>query len=222
MIEINLLPLERRPVERTPLPRFLLLVVGVVLITLELFYGAYLWVIEVPKTRSELRDVQRTRADMKEEADKVDELENEIDQLSARHRAVINLVTERNKRIWSPVLDQLDEPEVLPEQVWLTKFDFKPPQRNQPGIATLRGYVRGSGRERMDVLSLFLRNIQENDYFSRMFPDIKLKEFEVEELNPSEEASSASARNLPTEALLFEVELTMQVSQPEPAGKKKK
>ena len=134
MIAINLLPEDRRPVERTPLPRFMVIVGGVagfsvevVMIYLFLFVRTTQLTEDKAGLRLLLEQLQR------DEAHVVD-LENDIRRIKQRAGSVQKLI--RDRRVWAPILHHLTDPKVLPSTIWFDKL------RLQRGG---RGGRRGAG-----------------------------------------------------------------------------
>lgn len=209
MIEINLLPVDRRPVERTPLPRFVALLVGILVVGAELFYAFLYLAIWIPHDETSLAELRVNAKRKKVEAEEADKYQKAIDELNVRTKAVIQLIRERNQTwVWTPILDHLDEPSVLPEEVWLTKFDLKPPSGRSSGTATVNGFVRGGAHERYDKLADFVRNLSTDEVIGKRFA-VTVKQINQVELTriPKE---YRSPKPLPRQVLAFELELTVK------------
>jgi Tfp pilus assembly protein PilN len=121
MIKINLLPEELRPLEKTPLARFLVIVLGVALATTALFMFATLQFWKLPAAEDAKARAAATKKQKQEEAKKFDEINAEIEFYKLRINTVNSISRERN--IWSKKLYQLhrvvaeDSPDVSLKQV---------------------------------------------------------------------------------------------------------
>jgi Tfp pilus assembly protein PilN len=209
MIEINLLPPDRRPIERTPLPRFVALLVGILVIGAELFYAFLFHAIRIPNDKEALGQLKVNAERKKTDAAQADKYQKAIDDLNVRTKAVVDLIRNRNKTwVWTPVLDHLDEPSVLPDEVWLTKLDVKPPAGKSPGSATIIGFVRGGVHERIDKFAEFVGNLRTDEVIEKRF-NVQLKAVQTVEL-PKPPKDYRSARVLPREALAFELLLEVR------------
>ncbi len=134
MIEINLLPPEHRPVERTPLPRLLTILTGVLLTMAELVLCAWLTVLWIPAAEARRNKAKSEEAAKADEADKVKELEEELETYRKREGALARLFKERIR--WTRVLDRLADARKTNPDVVLTTMELK------------KASVRGIGRRR--------------------------------------------------------------------------
>lgn len=108
MLKVNLLPEDRRQRERTPLPRFIVLLVGVAIITSELAicgYGYMQW-------QTLLSEKERLQSRVKELQPKVEtfnKLKEDISQLKQRKNILEEIRPEglKEKYQWSYAIDQL-------------------------------------------------------------------------------------------------------------------
>jgi len=105
MIEVNLLPLELRKAERTPLPRLMTIMGGTALIcVLGVFLMSRLQVIN--KTKKKLRDEKAKQPQLQKEADEVKELKKKREEFYLRQKTIIR---EFNNRItWGEKLWHLN------------------------------------------------------------------------------------------------------------------
>lgn len=213
MIEINLLPRDRRPTEKTPLPRFILVVAGVALVCVEIVLAFLFLLIRIPGGTRHLESLKEMRKQRLEEAKRADKLEAQIAEIETRRKAVEALYAPGKVLRWSDVLDQLDEEEVLPEPVWLTRFEVKSTGTMAAATATMTGYVRGAGQDRQANLNRFIKNLNDNEQVGKRFESVVPVKFGDEKLRVPQD-NKASSRPLPDEALGFELELT--IKQPKP------
>ncbi len=125
MIKINLLPPNERPVDRTPLPRFLLIVADAVVGAAVVAYLAYLVLVQVKAVDADLQENRRKLADYAADAREHDRLEakiqeklakiKEIDQVAGRdivwHEVIDALwtVVARNEHVWFDEIKVLDD-----------------------------------------------------------------------------------------------------------------
>ena len=105
MIQINLLPPELRPLERTPLNRFVIIIAGAALTTAALFIFLVLQFSTLPNAIQKRDGVKEEIKRKKVLAAKYDELEQEIQFFKLREDTVKKLRKERY--IWSKKLFQL-------------------------------------------------------------------------------------------------------------------
>lgn len=143
MIEINLLPEERRPVERTPLPRFLTMLFGVVGICIEVVIFVY-FLMKIPNLIEAKERLTRSIDRKDREIKQVKQLEDKMEELLDRRVLVIQLYTRR--RLWAPILHRLNE--ARPEKLWFDSLKLQTKQASrarEKGEANLMlsGYARG-------------------------------------------------------------------------------
>ena len=217
MIEINLLPPERRPVERTPFPRLVAIFVGVAVISAEIFFSLILFFYTIPQKTGE-RDTMKTALQAKqEEVKRADELEKQIAEVDERRKVIESLYAQRQE--WTPVFDHLDEPEVIPDEVWLTSFDITP-SSDKPGSGKITGLARGKSPE--TTVGNFIKNMQIDDRIGKAFSKIEFNDIKVVTLNPgsrSERPGTASAAGsgqnvIPATASQFTVSLEIPPIKP--------
>ncbi len=213
MIEVNLLPEERRPVERTPLPRFLVILGGVLGFCIEgvaLALILYDW-----RPKQDILAIHQQRINAAQETiGKIEKLTAEIADFKERTAGIDRLYKAR--RVWAPILYRLsDEPEVLPPGVWFRKLELKKGSvgtRGQPPGDVLRisGYARDpSGRndraEMYSAMGEFAKNLKT---FSDEF------EKQVTHADPAAvknlPASAAPASDTPKKAVSFTFELKLK------------
>lgn len=108
MLNVNLLPEDRRQRERTPLPRFIVLLVGVAIITSEIAvcgYGYMQW----QTLLQEQEQLQSRKKNLQPKVDTFNELQQDINQLEQRQEILEEIRPEglKEKYQWSYAIDQL-------------------------------------------------------------------------------------------------------------------
>lgn len=121
MIEVNLLPEDRRPVERTPIPRFLTILAGVAGFCIE---GVFLLLLIglFPEKRNALRDLNLRLQQAEDRVKQVKEIEARIADIKKRRDRVEKLYNDR--RVWAPILYRLCDPGLLPSRVWFKRLEL--------------------------------------------------------------------------------------------------
>lgn len=131
MIEINLLPEERRPVERTPLPRLISIFAGVILGFVQVLFLIQYYMISIPNRLTDIRDKTNDRDAFKAQADRVDGIEQSIQKLEKVRKTLGEL--ESDRVCWARILDRLADS--FPEGLWLKElsisYDRAGPLRGQ-------------------------------------------------------------------------------------------
>jgi Tfp pilus assembly protein PilN len=214
MIEVNLLPEDRRPVVRTPLPRFLTILGGVAAFCIEaLFLVLFLW--KYPRKEAELQQwvmrENRAETDIK----RVREIEGQMKALDQRKAGVEKLYNDR--RMWAPFLYRLCDPEVLPPQVWYRDIRLEKGRGRDAGEGVaIEGYAWA--KDSTDRAAMFreftdfVRNLQiEHPMFSEYLagrPEIVRSE--IQKLPTGRDIPESA----PKEALAFELRLPLKSTTP--------
>ena len=173
MIAINLLPEDRRPVERTPLPRFLVIVGGVAGFCLEIVVlGMFALRFPEMRQRREGNKVQQER--LKEETKLVDDIERQISRLKQRGDCIEKL--RQDRRVWAPILYRLSAPEILSPAIWFRSVKLEQARgRGVRGavakkVLVLDGYARGpDSATMMQEVTGFLGKLRK---LYQAFPDV--------------------------------------------------
>lgn len=121
MIEINLLPPELRPVERTPLPRFLVWCVGAAVAVAGGFLLVFMYLKWLPDLKQESATLDEQISQKQALAAEADKLDREIAEIGKRQKAIEQLW--KGRTIWWAKLDQLVD--LVPEYVGLESLSFK-------------------------------------------------------------------------------------------------
>ena len=167
MLLIDLLPEDRRPVERTPLPRLLTVIGGVLLAGVELALIALFLGVKVP-------EAERRRQEVKSRLDEMRQLMVERDKLKAeqaeyeQRKAIITQLCQKRIR-WAEKLDALCDPTVLPDMVWLKSLKVE----SKPGMLettekylVMEGWARGDeSRVRIEAINKFIKRLESNERF---------------------------------------------------------
>jgi Tfp pilus assembly protein PilN len=151
MIEINLLPPQYRAVERTPLPIFLTLVGGLLLVAGSLV--ALAWATRDARKAEELKgNLTAERNEKKKQAQVVDQLEEEIKEAQGRVDTLLNIA--ESKIYWAQKLEQLVRS--LPASVWIDSLSIS---QKQPGVGEVKLVcnARGTGFNKLAELKQSLR-----------------------------------------------------------------
>lgn len=158
MIRVNLLPEDRRPAERTPLPRLLIIFFGVFIMGLEVVGLIYYYGLAIPNANAYLDSIEKNIPKYKAEAQLVEKDRNEIEKLKVRMDAVRDLV--KGRRTWAIIFERLRD--VTPEAIWIRSFGFKKGRSADGGIVIeLEASAAGPNpRKMLDEITAFMRSIE--------------------------------------------------------------
>ena len=212
MIRINLLPEERRPAERTPLPRFLIYVGGLLGFGVAAFL--LVWLVMNYRTMEKVKTDLIVRINSEQRTiDKINELNREI--VGFRKRKVEIQQLYRDRRRWAPILHMLHDDKVLPRSVWLEQMELKKGVAGARGTAlsyvlVVSAYARGKALVAMvQGRNDFARNIANTDVYAAEFegepawPDIgQMKSLRAQ--------AEDALPDVPTEALSFAMSLKVK------------
>ena len=197
MIEINLLPPQYRTVERTPLPVFLGVIGGIVVIAgLGMWWGAL-----VTKKNNLItnRDAKKNTKESKaREVEEIKKLEKEIADSQGRIDTVLGIA--ESKIYWGAKLDQLMK--ILPTYAWIESLSF------DGSKVVLSCKARGTSLQRYTELRQRFRN---DTNFMYNFDPIPLTAIDV--VNPG-------PNYLERAVLSFTVTLPIRQVEQAPAQKK--
>ena len=180
MIKINLLPLDKRKTERTPLKGAGLMiadaaVIGVILI------GVIISWIQILNTGKEIDEKEKTLASLQEDVKKHDRLTAEVAQLQ-RDADDLARVTGMRPFEWSEVFDKIWDCVEKQKRVWLDSIEFAEGKQMESKVKALDqktsitnvkyGVVLKCHVGGLDVKSLtaFRRELKEDPTLSRLFP----------------------------------------------------
>jgi Tfp pilus assembly protein PilN len=144
MIEINLLPVEMRQSEGTPLPRLMSILGGALAATLGVVLVANYYIVDLPRTRQNIRNMEETKKKKLAEKDEVDKLEAEINKIKTKVSALKNL--ERSRVRWVRLLDAFSKS--IPDGVVVRNLRVDPDAGGAPDVGkkfklTLTGLTTG-------------------------------------------------------------------------------
>ncbi len=121
MIRINLLPVEKRKKERTPLPRFGLIVLDVGVLTAIVFYCVWVY-LQILVVEDEVRQLNQTKADLQPYVDKHRDLQG---RLAALRSQLTEIEQTTGRRIeWWRAMDSLWEVINSNPRVWLSEISL--------------------------------------------------------------------------------------------------
>jgi hypothetical protein len=183
MIKINLLPSEKRKAERTPLPRFFLIVINAAALVLFGAGIAFYALIKIPSINARVKDAQRTRADLQSAVDEHDRLEKDLKALQAKV-GQIDQLTRRNIEWWSAV-NALWDVIVDNEKVWIDEIkmlegkqsaaEFKKADSTfkdtPPYGVTMKCHVAGDD---VETMTRFRTALKEHALLKKLLPTINM------------------------------------------------
>lgn len=120
MIRINLLPLEKRKPERTPLPRFALIIAGAALATGILVYLAYVW-LDIRSKSNEIKEVTKEIEALKPAEKEYNDKDAEKKLIEATLSDLGKVQSERMIP-WATIIDALWEVVHQNPRIWLEDF----------------------------------------------------------------------------------------------------
>ena len=218
MLLIDLLPEDRRAVERTPLPRLLTVIGGVLVCGVELAVIAFLFVVTIPAART-ARDVEESKLPgLDTRRKRIEELTTELAEFKRRKATIMKIYGERIR--WAQKLDVISNPAVLPDRIWLSSLDI---EEQRSGTArdkylVIRGWAQGeNSKVRIDAISKFAKRLESKEEFLEDFEGDLSRDlrFEYVKLNPPKEAPEGA----PTEALLFRMQTRFKPQAPTKRGR---
>lgn len=168
MIRINLLPLEARRAESTPLPRLLVTLAGTALLAMMFFTALWLFLAAIP-AQNNLKTTKETLLRQQQQlARQADQIEAKIKHYERRASAVKALNTARIQ--WAEQLDWICDQ--VPEDVWLSTVTVRAPA-NRSGrasesgpIIVMKAFCSGTDEARV---ANFLKTIQAHSQFARFY-----------------------------------------------------
>lgn len=124
MIKINLLPSEKRRPERTPLPRFLILIAGIAISLILLFLDIKTFT-EIKNQRVKLNDERSTLNAAKQQTKEYNKIKKQYDKISKIEKSIKTLNEKYTKAEWIKIIDELMNVMNHPasEKVWITSLE---------------------------------------------------------------------------------------------------
>lgn len=192
MLKINLLPPERRQRARTPLPRFMILLVGVALITIEVAVGAWGY-MEWKELVQQKQSLEREKKSLKPYVQTFQKLQSEIGKLEKRKK-ILNEIRPQGKKEkyqWSYALDQLFTVIDQSPALWIEGLKGKMDKKGKRGASSsLSLSFQTKAAEPLGRLTNFQKRmkkrlIREEKVFTnleRVWHEYSKQEVEVEDL----------------------------------------
>lgn len=162
MIEINMLPMERRQKEQTPLPVYLSLVGGVALLSTFLFLWLYQG-IRVGQLREEQERVRARLTEINQNFAAAEDLEHQIQENQNRLETILDI--HEGKIFWYQKLGWLAG--LMPAQVWLESLQFSESSR-ATGPRTAAGpqlTMECASEGSLDTVNEFVAGMRESTNF---------------------------------------------------------
>jgi len=188
MIEINLLPLEHRPIDRTPAPRLATLLIGTLLASLLVVVSGYFWYVRKPQLANEYRNLKTQQKQFQDDALEVDQIDGKIREYRARQGTVVTLIDQRVS--WTRLLDSLADKCTEDPKVWLTELDYTAAMQigfmvgggEKGDTIKLIGYGLGEdGTQMFAHANRFIGQVRAYESFAQMFVPggIFFRDFEI-------------------------------------------
>lgn len=225
MIEINLLPEDRRPAKGTPLPRLLVILGGVIGFCLEIVVLG-MFALRFRGKQGDLQGLKFEREGIRKLAEQVDVLQAEISWINERGGSAKMLLKDR--REWAPILYRLSDPEILPPAIWFRKVSIKQPGRGagRKAVAAkaclvLEGYAQGPDTGTMLYeITAFQANLQRlvEDFADDFDGEPKAEDRAVATLSTGRDISE----HAPKEAYTFTIRIPLKTVGAGAAKKKEK
>jgi Tfp pilus assembly protein PilN len=137
MITINLLPADLRPIERTPLPRFLAILIGVALAAVGVVFLVLMQFILVPRARDAVAKEEEVLASLRPQAAEHQKVTADLKDITQRENALQEIY--KTRTIWWKKLDLLCD--LIPSSyIGLTTLSFtEPASAGGPAAAAADG-----------------------------------------------------------------------------------
>jgi Tfp pilus assembly protein PilN len=124
MITINLLPADLRPIERTPLPRFLVIIVGLTLGLVGVVFLTFMQLIFIPRAHDAVVSKDAVLANLRQQAVKYQKVTAELKDITQRESSLQAIY--KTRTIWWEKLDLLCD--LIPSSyIGLTALSFIEP-----------------------------------------------------------------------------------------------
>lgn len=171
MIEVNLLPPEFRPPEKTPLPLFITVVLGITLVGAIFIYEINLK-SQLTKLQEDNRALTAEKAKLDAKKGEVDGLNREIATLKARQDMIIAI--SQSKIMWSQKLMQLATIMGGFQEFWLSRMTLTRSQKS----GTLDLAVSAGGKDLREV-ARFQDAIKDDPNFYYHFERLESSEVQI-------------------------------------------
>ncbi|MBN2713370.1 MAG: hypothetical protein JXR97_13200 [Planctomycetes bacterium] len=180
MIEINLLPESMRKAEATPLPRFIAICVGIILIGALVVWNLYL-LKETDNKNKTLAQLQKTLKEKKAKAAELDEIEGKL--ASIRDHVDVIKGLYKKRRIWSKLLYDLkqitthdpsvDDANPMARYIWLNEIVLNSGKKGESDVLEVNGYASNNEdpTASLEDVQILLREM--TDHKSKEGPEVK-------------------------------------------------
>ncbi|RMG11437.1 MAG: hypothetical protein D6731_15565 [Planctomycetota bacterium] len=175
MIEINLLPPEYRPGDKTSLPLLLTIAVGMVVVGSITLWGLDLN-RQLGKLKSEASDLQKEKASLEADVQKVKQIERKIARQRARQDTIIAI--SQSKVMWSLKLQQLSQIMSRFPNFWVKSMVLTKGRKNR----ALKLTVSATGSNLSEV-ARFRNALKEDPNFFYHFDKLESYDVRIVELS---------------------------------------
>jgi Tfp pilus assembly protein PilN len=132
MITINMLPADLRPIERTPLPRFLTILIGAALAAVGVVFLVAMQFILIPRVRADITSKEEVLANLSQQAAEFQTLTDDLKSITQRENALQEIY--KTRTIWWKKLDLLCD--LIPSSyIGLTTLGFNESAAGAGGAA---------------------------------------------------------------------------------------
>jgi len=198
VIEVNLLPEEWRPKERTPWPRFAVILATVVIGGIEAAFLAGLMINKIPAADLDLTSVKKALQKKTVELDRKKKIAAKVQEYRKQLDAMVKL--RESQTLWTKKLASLSSNMVTPNGVWITKLTL---QESAGGFAgrggaeknrylVINGYARGDpeGRGMQDSATMlkkvknFMKYLQDDKkgFYEDFEGEVEMSDWAVTEI----------------------------------------
>ena len=229
MIEINLLPPEHRPVERTPPARLAAILLGVGLSAAGVVAWAWLSWVTVPNAARDRDEKKKNMEKAQSDAAEVQKIETELKAFETRENVLRGLFKERV--CWARLLDRLAEAraKMKDEMVVLTNVELRKSTPTGPAAGGrpteirqlyLKGYVpapEGAATDLRKSVLEFIETLRKDRKFTDVFQGEPLYRGDrfIENLGTGTGGAKPDPR-IPKSGLEFEVAFNFKAATPPP------
>jgi hypothetical protein len=224
MIKINLLPLDKRKTERTPLKGAGLMIADAAVLVVVVIL-VVIHVIQIGNLNTEIAEKKKTVASLQEDVKKHDMLKAKAEEL-ARQLTDLEKVTATRPFYWSEVIDALWDTVAKHKRVWLDDIqqadgkvmesklkalDANSPVTNSKHGILLKCHVGGTD---VRALTNFRRELKEHPTLARYFPVVN---FDIS-YRQSDQKEFTEKYSLDFEVFLVNTGQTSEPTSAPPAG----
>jgi hypothetical protein len=202
MIKINLLPPSERPVDRTPLPRFLLILTTVAAAAGAVAFIAYLIFVQVRSVNTDLSEKKKELLRYKDQVAQYDSMQKQITELATKIKEIDSIAGREFP--WWQIVDAIwiDEIKILDDktvQGAVKKSD--PTAKNFPAYGvSLKCHAAapdplayGAHPQMLDVMAAFRLDLKKHPLLAKYLPQVNFNiDFRVQLEKDFYEGASAT------------------------------